>query len=51
MRLFIRIFTKNESIEINPDDFDFIQDVILVRTDLLRQPTLRVESPVLDFLD
>ena len=34
MRLFIRIFTKNESIEINPDDFDFIQDVILVRTDL-----------------
>ena len=33
MRLFIRIFTKNESIEINPDDFDFIQDVILVRND------------------
>ena len=34
MRLFIRTFTKNESIEINPDDFDFIQDVILVRTDV-----------------
>ena len=33
MRLFIRIFTRNESIEINPDDFDSIQDVILVRTD------------------
>ena len=30
MRLFIRIFTRKESIEINPDDFDTIQDVILV---------------------
>ena len=36
MRLFIRIFTRKETIEINPDDFETIQDVILVRTD----PTL-----------